>query len=286
VEVRGSDASDLAEPAATTAFFAMRPTIALLLGVLALSACSGEPTLPGAIAGHYELASVNGQPLPYVAPPSIGYATAPILAGDLMLRGDGTYALGAQAFVEGGWSASGNRLTLGRLSGAGGPATALAGGDSVVIDIPGSPSTGVALGGSPTMHFVFRRPTRGAPVVTAGTFILTSINGRGEPLTSYDTIAYGMHQVRRVLYDSVLFTDGAFFRRHRTETFILDDDVGINEFITFGSYRGHADSLVLMSYYPFTGQVETTDRVAYEQGQLVRRRAFLSGPYVERFTRR
>lgn len=256
------------------------------LGGVCIAACS-DTSRPPAAAGHYALASVNGQPMPFVSPPSGGFYYAPLTIGDLVLRADGTYGLGLTWFFEGTWTLDGTRLHLAQFMAQGPNGTdAEAQGDSVVIDVPGSGGNGTVYGTSPPMHYVFRRSTAAAPVVTSGTFALTSINGRGEPLMLVDTVVNGMRFVDRVLYDSVTFTDGVFFRKRRAEEYASNGVGGYESYDTFGSYRGRPDSLVLTYYRPPSSGMSATDRLAVEQQALVRRTAFTTGIRVERYTRR
>lgn len=93
----------------------------LKVGHAALSITGApEATRPPAAVGHYELVSVNGQPVPIYGPPSMGFAGPLIPAGNLVLRTDGTYSLGLQGLEQGKYAVDGSRLLMHPTCTAGG----------------------------------------------------------------------------------------------------------------------------------------------------------------------
>lgn len=256
------------------------PALIACVATVATAACS-DSTAPSRAVGHYELVAVNGNPMPLLPSVTV-HAITPLYLGDLVLRADGTYGLAIGFFTEGTWTLDGTRLNLGqsRLQGSSPPEAAFDG-DSIVIDIAGSGSQ-AAIGYLPPMHYLFRRSAATPSVVTSGSFVLTTVNGRGEPFILSDTTISGVRSVDQVLFDSVTFRDGVFFREHRAENYTgLYGASSASEFIANGSYRGRPDSLLLS----LNGSYPTTDRLAVEQQQLVRRRQFTTGTVEERYTR-
>ena len=104
--------------------------IVMAAAIFSLPACgSDDPTGPGggdgqAVAGSYDLSSINGENLPVTVLETIGERVE-IIGGNLSIRADGTFVLSATVRIttdsqsetvsddtSGSWSLSGNQLTL------------------------------------------------------------------------------------------------------------------------------------------------------------------------------
>lgn len=253
-----------------------------LLAVVALACSGGGATMPTlAIDGYYALASVNGQALPYVPPPSVSSPTVSISVGDLALRADGTFGrwVKGSGFETGRYRADGSTLYLTyppRRLGASITDTLVTSGDSLVGRMSGLIS-------SPFVNVVFRRSTS-APAVTTGLYVLTAINGRGAPFVLTDVVFGTDRFVHRVSYDSITFMDGVFFRQHRMERQVRylpsgDSLAGYTELVETASYRGQGSSLAL--YHSF----DPTDILALEQEKVVRRRTMGQVTDIDQYTR-
>lgn len=172
--------------------------------ILLVGACGGGATGPARGSGVYRLATVNGSPVPYSFPPSIGLT---IVSGDLYLRPDGTFGLGVQCacwpppfgggctclvpgaqILEGVWRRDGSTLHLTAQGDA--DIDAELRGDSVMVTFDG---------GGPV--YVFRRDRRARvnPAPVAGMYIVTALMGR--PDLTYEYTLEGTHYTYRVLYD-------------------------------------------------------------------------------------
>jgi hypothetical protein len=174
----------------------MRTTTWGLALAIMLAACGSDSTGPASVAGLYRLGSVNGQPIPWVSPLSMGYHFG-IEHGDLHLRANGSYGLGIGG--TGGWLDEGPFRVTGktvRLLPPGGAwpdtITATLAGDSVVVDraegeLPGDRP--VLPAPFPAIRMVFKRTAVPNPVAP-GAFVLVAINGRTS-LVEQDTVIGG-----------------------------------------------------------------------------------------------
>lgn len=270
---------------------------ALFFG-LALGACGGDPPPagPAAVAGLYRLRSINGQPVPYGIPTSSGFFW--ITHGELLLRPDGTFTAGIAdgdgGVAVGTYSVSGGSvLALRPQTGGYGEAIVLSGfvaGDSAVVEVPGAPWAPSSSGS----RYAYQRsvvPTPGP--VTAGTYVLSEVNGvpegvGGAGFVFYDGTSAGHRFVRRVLFDTLTFADGVFFRRHRAtldSSFWVDapaPTTASRNGVDWGSYTGGAAAIALQPYAE-PGSAPDSLRVA---SQTLTRRSDLGVAVVEeRYTR-
>lgn len=262
-----------------------RAALLAIAALVATAACGGDPLSASALAGLYRLATVDGQALPYVSPPSGGGLSAVIPYGDLALRGDRTFGLGIGGplggFLSGRFRIAGDEIRFTIPSfGAGQPETEFTGaigGDSVVVDFA-----------SPTesRRHVFRRTQRDPVTVAPGIYTLATINGRGEPLTLHEDVIGGNRHSTRIVFDSITFIDAVFYRRYRAEETVVEYANGeiivspsSNEMT--GAYGGTAEQLTFRQYYGIGSDVLTV-----VGGALVRTSALFGGTLVERYERR
>lgn len=257
--------------------------------VVAVAAACGDGVSPlGSVPGYYRLVAVNGQALPYITPPSGGIPPLQIWRGDLVLRANGTFAQGIGGNVgfgflaEGTYQASNREVTL-RLSGApaGSNVTGPVSGDSISLswlDYYGQPIT-----------LTYRRASLPPSSVQSTRYRLRSINGRtAEPLVSYDTTIGGTRYVGSVAFDSLTFSDGVFFRQHRSESAVAYPPSGLplasaEEWTTWGAYESRAGAVVLLYYGPPTLSIPARDSLSIAGDTLVRRTPLVTGVEEERY---
>jgi hypothetical protein len=108
----------------------------------------------------------------------------------------------------------------------------------------------------------------------SGTYLLATMNGSADLTFEYSW--FDQRVVERVLFDSITFFDGVYYRRHRAERNVAvtaagDSLRGGNEFLTFGSYCGADAVLVLRDYRQPSLDVRAVDSLAVDQEALVRR---------------
>jgi hypothetical protein len=264
----------------------MRRLGALSLALVAAvtAACGDGPLLSRNAAGYYRLVSVNGRPLPFMSPPSLGLSTLLIWRGDLVLRGDGSFmeGIGTGATEQGTY-----RLTEGEIvfrgQGASGAGTEVVGnlsGDSISI-----PSADPLR----PLYLVFRRAHLTTSAVVSQRYHLTSVNGRtGAPLIMYDTIIGDTRYVGRIPFDSLAFFDGIFFRRHRAEqqrAYLAGGDslIADEEWTVWGAFESGPGWIRLMHYNSLG---PAPDSLAIVGDTLVRRTPLITGLQEERYTSR
>lgn len=261
---------------------------AVLLAVALTGACGDGVSPFHSAAGYYRLMSVNGQPLPYF-PPSLGL-TVIIRRGDLLLRPNGTFRYGLPGnlvfdqVVDGTYQQSGRELVL---RGAAVPSDELIGhvsGDSITVAYPDLAGNSLAL--------VFRRVQLEPSGVPSDDYRLRSINGRSdEPLVAYDSTIGDHRLVTYVVFDSLFFSDGVFFRRHRSESAVgyTNGEVTLAseaEWTTWGTYESRPAAVVLLHYGASPGSgVPARDSLSIAGDTLVRRSLFLNGTREERYRR-
>lgn len=255
-----------------------------VISVVAVACGDGLSPLRS-VAGYYQLASVNGQPLPYL-PPSIGLAT-PITRGDLVLRADGTFSHGLGGTIAFGLVVDGTyRLSARELVFEG-----MAPIDDVVAEVSGDSITFAypSLVTQP-MTFTYRRAQLGPGTLPGDRFRLRAINGRtDEPLVVYDTTIGDQRSVGYVAFDSLIFSDGVFFRRHRSESAVGYTNgqvatVSSAEWTTWGAYESGPGWVVLVHYSP-PPSVRARDSLSIASDTLVRRTPLITGTQVDRYTR-
>jgi len=251
-------------------------------------ACTDGPTGPGSVVGFYRLVTVNGEPLP------VSFVSGGTISrGDLLLRADGTFGLGiasqAGDFVSGPYRGTGPSLELG-FPASGGDATqrrwrpAAMRGDSVLLVI----TLGDEASGQFDLRYVFRRAPLPRGPVTDGRFALTSTGHSGSSpfvLREYLPQSDGSRFVEMVLFDTLTFSDGLFFRQHRLERYVRyladgDSLVGRQEWNAPGVYTPVGGRLVLQSYTrtELFGALVKPDTLNVEPPGLVRRRRGIVGP--------
>ncbi len=157
-------------------------------------------------------------------------------------------------------------------------------GDSITLaypDFAGNPIT-----------LVYRRVSLEASSVPSDDYRLRSIDGRtAEPLVAYDSTIGDHRLVAYVTFDSLLFSDGVFFRRHRSESAVGYTNgqvtlVSESEWTTWGTYESRPAAVVLLHYaVPPGSSVPARDSLSIASDTLVRRSPFLSGIREERYTR-
>jgi hypothetical protein len=242
-----------------------RPAAVLILAAALLGTACDSPTRTSDLTGRYRLVSVAGGPVPFLVPPSLGQGT--IRGGDLLLRGDGSFALGtseasndAGLLYAGRWSAAGSRLKL-EFEG-GNTITGTVAGDSVamVLQFP----------------MLYRRAPFPATPVNSGIWVLTSVDGRSD-LTSMDTAGdVTWHQ--RLHYDSILLTDALFFRRARSQSRQMwiggtPAPLSVHSgWFTHGTIESATADLMLVDYGRMQAAVDTLDVL---QNTLTRRLPYL-----------
>ena len=251
-----------------------RPGTRLLALAVALTlACGDGILLPDSTIGYYRLISVNGQPLPYFPPPSLGLAQG-IGRGDLVLRADGSFMqVGGPVTGEGTYRAASRELLF-RLRGPNGVSSEIAGrlaGDSLSVDYPNvNPEP---------LHLVFRRAQPNQSLLPTDRYRLTSVNGGiSAPFVLYDTTIAGTRFAKRVRFDSLTFLNGVFFRAHRsdeTRVHLLGADSLIIE--NEGTIWGAFESSPAWIHLYFGALASPRDSLAIRGDTLVRRTPFVIG---------
>ena len=268
--------------------FSRRPLALAVVFLVAAAAACGDGVGPlRNVPGYYRLVAINGQPLPYVSPPSMGLSPVAISRGDLVLRANGTFAQGVAGNVslgvveEGTYQLSDREVSL-RWDGSpiGSEVRGQVSGDSISLawpDFYGQPMT-----------WTYRRTSPPPSSLSSGRYRLRSINGRtDEPLISYDTTIAGTRYVGSVLFDSLEFTDGVFFRQHRSQSAIAYPPSGLpianaQEWTTGGAYESRTGSVVLMYYGP-PPSLLARDSLSIAGDTLVRRTALVTGVQEQRY---
>jgi hypothetical protein len=274
----------------------MRTTRCGLLLTMIVAACGGDATGPASVAGLYRLVSVNGQPVPWTAPPSLGFSGYVIEHGDLQLRANGSYGFGMGGsggwLEEGQFRVSGTTVRLLPPPGASPDTTTVTlAGDSAVIqlgeaeppgDRPGLPAP------LPNTRLAFKRTTVPNPVAP-GPFALVAVNGRSS-LVELDTIMFGERFVTRVRYDTITFIDRIFVRRHRRQESVHylsngDSVKGDFEYTTFGAHDV-ATGIVIVRKYNRMQDEPRRDTLWTVGSDLVRRRQLIFGLREDQYSRR
>ena len=261
--------------------------LALLFLAFLATACGDGILPPGTVAGYYRLVSVNGQPLPYFSGPSLGLGVY-VTRGDLVLRTNGTFAQGFGGTLSAGFVAEGtyrfsNREVTLRSDGtpAGGDVVGALSGDSLAITYPDYSGR--------QLTFTYRRARLGSSAVPSERYRLTSINGRtDEPLVVHDTTIGDTRYVSLVPFDSVTFSDGVFFRRHRSESTIAYvageiSSIASEEWTRWGAYESSPGWIVLM-HYSVPQSTSARDSLSIMGDTLVRRTSLVTGVLEERYT--
>lgn len=251
------------------------PPVALLGASLTAAACSSSgvtetsPSAPPLIAGYYR-ADTTG------ARAAVDNAGPDLHAGDLVLRGDGTYALGVlvvpggggNSFSSGTWTQAGTRVTFTPTAGApvrpwtlGNSESALVGGDSIQFARPYlrySPIPGVA--NVDTVAFVpgsgrFRTATPTGSAVAAGQYALRVVNGHvadtaGFVVGYYQPAPGRVDSTIRIAADTLTFTDGVFVRNawSGNTQFAIAESRMTGDNALFGAYDATASTVVLRWY--------------------------------------
>jgi len=263
---------------------------ALLFAAVLTAACGDGVLPPRAVAGYYRLVTINGQPLPYVSPPSLGLGVVQVWRGDLLLRPNGTFVSGVGGNIGFGFIAEGSY----RFSGG-----------EVLLEMDGGPATNDGAGrmagdsitfvsesslGQP-LTFTYRRAQPGPSTVASAPYRLRSINGRtAEPIVAHDTTIGDTRYVATVLFDSVTFSDGVFFRRHRSESAITyiggqPGLVSAEEWTTGGAYESGPGWVVLLHYSPPSLSIRARDSLSIASDTLIRRTTLITGTLEERYVR-
>jgi hypothetical protein len=245
-----------------------------VLLALALTLACGDGILhPASVVGYYHLVSVNGAPLPYPIPPSLGFSQG-IGRGDLVLRGDGSFMQVAGPVTgDGTYRATGRELRFNLRTPDGGRSEIVGrlSGDSLSVDYS-------ALAPQP-LQLIFRRGDISPAAFPIDRLRLTSVNGStSAPFVLYDTVIGGTRYTKRVLFDSLTLLDGVFFRSHRGEQVrvdLLDGDSLIVE--DDGETWGAVESTTSWLHLYFGAVVSPRDSLEIRGDTLVRRRPFIIG---------
>ena len=269
-----------------------RPTFARILPVItvlvaATASCGDGVFLPRTVPGYYQLVAVNGRPMPYVSPPSLGIPWQ-IWRGDLVLRTNGTFMHGVGASVgplltgDGSYRLSGGELAF-RWRGASPDA------DDIIGNVSGDSISIVYAGlSSEPLNFTFRRARVSPSSIPSPRYRLTSVDGRtGDPLVEYDTTIGDTRYVAHVMFDSLEFSDGVFVRRHRSESAVAYRDgspalINAQEWTTWGAVESGPGWARLLYYS--TPAPPARDSLTITADALVRRRALITGLREERYT--
>jgi len=102
-----------------------------------------------------------------------------------------------------------------------------------------------------TWEYLFRRSEMPDPPIASGTYVLTSVNGRSD--LSVEHLNTHGRFVHRVLYDTLTFHEGLYFRQARAERFVTwpsysapDSTYSSRAWSGHGLYAGSGDTLILM----------------------------------------
>ncbi|HJU68895.1 MAG TPA: hypothetical protein VJ650_11715 [Gemmatimonadaceae bacterium] len=260
--------------------------LAVVLVATIATACGDGITLPGAAAGYYRLVSVNGQPLPYLSPPSLGLVYH-VTRGDLVLRRNRTFRHGLGGnirfghVVDGTYSLSDGELVLSEGP-LGGSITGQVAGDSLTLTYFGPADN--------DMRFTYRRTQLTPTTLPSNRYRLLSINGRtGDPIVAYDTTIGDHRSVIYVDYDSLELSDGIFFRRHRSEAAIgytngQATTFSYSQWTMWGAYES-APGWVRLFHYSPPPSIPVRDSLAIAGDTLVRRTPLITGIQEDRYVR-
>lgn len=271
------------------------PLAAATLAVILASACS-DSTGPEPGVGYYRLETVNGRPLSDLPRRS----RSAISHGDLLLRDDGSFAIGTSGriaglgfFMSGTWRLADVTLHLTvppwEAGGHTREMSATLDADSVVLVLEWMvPDVGIVA----PYAYVFRRAPRSRQPVSPGVYVMTSLDGREDltaEWTEWEQTEWERRVVHRVLYDSITFLDQAFFRRHRAERTVWylapgDSNPGYTEWTTHGSYEGRDGALVLRDFFS-AEDLLAADTLAVGQGTLIRRSPSFLPPTYEPYVK-
>jgi hypothetical protein len=111
--------------------------------------------------------------------------------------------------------------------------------------------------------------------IRSGSYVLATMNGSADLTFEYSSS--DGRTVERVLYDSITFFDGVFYRRHRAQQTIFIFATGDSArseygFLTSGSYGGADAVLVLRDYRGRAARgARPVDSLTVNQQALVRR---------------
>jgi hypothetical protein len=240
------------------------------------------------VPGYYSLTEVNGQPLPYISPPSLGLGFVQIWRGDLVLRPNGTFAHGLGAglggLVEGRYRIAGSELVF--------ETDAFVPKNGTVAQVSDGTITFThTQADDRNLTFTFRRASLPSPLAS-NRYRLSSINGRTEaPLVAYDTVMGDTRYLSRIPFDSITISDGVFFRRHRLQidsSYTVDiGPIGANveEWTVWGAYETAPGGKVVLHHYSKpSAWVRLQDTLSIAGDTLVRRTPLIIGPYEERYT--
>lgn len=251
-------------------------------GVALVASCGEGTTEPRPqIEGRYELVTINDDPLPFYFPQSTGLDYA-IPHGDLLLRTDGTFGFGAGYLFEdrGSYTRAGDTLSLewSELNAFGEPIrmTGSLAGDMIVLQ---------GLDWLVPLRYGFRRSVAGPPAITEGLYTLVSVNGRGPPFVlENEVLEDGRRWFHRVTHDSIAFSEGVFYRRHRREEAGSVDAAG-DTLLAAGSYSAHgsilagptSNTVILHRYWADRGSSDWADTMVVSGGALIHEVRISSG---------
>jgi hypothetical protein len=140
------------------------------------------------------------------------------------------------------------------------------------------------------LTFRYRRAQLGSSAVPPERYRLSSINGRTEePLVVLDTTIGDTRYVNLVAFDSVTFSDGVFFRRHRSESAIAYvggdiSSIASEEWTRWGAYESGPGWIVLV-HYSVPPSAAARDSLSITRDTLVRRTSLVTGVREEKYTR-
>ena len=242
-------------------------------------------------ASVYRLTTANGEGLPFS---TIGSPLPPFSAvrGDLMLRDDGTYGLGIASsspggagYTEGRWRGHGATLELSFPAPGGTEADtvwrpAAARGDSLVLELLlySTPwPSGVT---SYPLRLAFRRVPLEPSVVAGRTYALRGANeATMAPFVVIDTTyEFGVREISTVVFDTLQFRDGLFYRQHAEIRSLYTYSDGVQTWSAAswnatGLYEGSGSRIVLHTYGPTPQIMPAGDTLTLEGAELLRRSA-------------
>ena len=279
-----------------------------MLGCLAALSmgCGDGGTAHGpAVAGFYELASINGSTMPWTGQYAPVGPPLTITGGVLLLREDGTFGVGIHSREGGvrrgrytvspggsgaeaevtmhtprdGWSHPDTVRTIAEFHA-----------DSLMWTVS-TPASGYL-----TFHYVFRRSSRPLQATVRGRYGLARVGTRTLPAPLWEDVVGDSRRARVVLHDTLdVWDDGVFLQFRRVERILTVSSAGDStwsfgpDWHDFGWLAPDgSDRVVLHFFFPWTHTLPETLSVRESGAALERHWAppTASTPVVEHYRRR